>query len=234
MEYLVHGEMYGIVYSDSYLMHHGMPKRSGRYKYGSGKRPFQHTGKGSAVIKKVGGTASSLANKAKKRLSSEGRAEAAATKYKKQEKKSKALAAKEAAKKSALEAKAVAKREKEQRKAAQKSSKEAQNSYRKTAKRASSLTDEELNKQIERLSKEKRLRDLTDEVTATKVTKGQKYVNDIMKSAGKTILTTAAIGVGTYALNKALTGAAGKMSNPQTAKTMQEIAEAATKKGKNK
>lgn len=232
MEYLVHGEMYGIVYSDEYLMHYGVPKKSGRYKYGSGNRPYQHTG--SAVVKKVSGAASSLAGKAKKRFSSEGRAAAATARYKKQEKKDKAIATKEAAKKSALEAKATAKKEKQERKAAQRSAKEVQNSYRKTAKRASSLSDAELDKQIERLSKEKRLRDLTNDVTANNVSKGQKYVNDILKTAGKTVLTTAAIGVGTYALNKAMNGAAGKMSNPQAAKTMRELAEVATKKGKGK
>lgn len=234
MEYLVHGEMYGIVYSDDVLMHYGVPKRSGRYKYGSGSRPYQHTGARSAVVKKVGGAVSSLASKAKKRLSSEGRAEAATAKYKKQAQRDKAIAARETAKKKAMEAKASAKREKQERKAAQKSAKEVQNSYRKTAKRASSLSDEALDKQIERLTKEKRLRDLTNDVTANNVSKGQKYVNDILKTAGKTVLTTAAIGVGTYALNKAMNGAASKMTNPQAAKTMRELAAVATKKGKGK
>ncbi len=234
MEYLIHGEMYGIVYSDDVLMHYGVPKKSGRYKYGSGARPYQHTGSASAVIKKVGGAVSSLTAKARKRLSSEGRTAAAITKYKKQEEKDKAIATKEAAKKSAIEAKASAKREKQQRKAAQKSAKDARTNYRKTAKRASSLTDAELDKQIERLTKEKRLRDLTNDVTETSMSKGQKYINDIMKTAGKTVLTTAVIGMGTYALNRAMNEAAGKMSNPAAAKTMRELADVATKKGKGK
>ena len=30
--------------SEEILMHYGMPKRSGRYPYGSGENPYQHSG----------------------------------------------------------------------------------------------------------------------------------------------------------------------------------------------
>ena len=32
------------VFEDDYLEHYGMPKRSGRYPYGSGDDPYQHSG----------------------------------------------------------------------------------------------------------------------------------------------------------------------------------------------
>lgn len=37
---------------EPYLIHYGIPKRSGRYPYGSGKRPFQSSGGGIPVKKK--------------------------------------------------------------------------------------------------------------------------------------------------------------------------------------
>lgn len=37
---LVQSDMYG-----DHLEHYGLPRRSGRYKYGSGKDPYQHSGK---------------------------------------------------------------------------------------------------------------------------------------------------------------------------------------------
>lgn len=37
---LVHSDLYG-----DNLEHYGLPRRSGRYKYGSGKDPYQHSGK---------------------------------------------------------------------------------------------------------------------------------------------------------------------------------------------
>lgn len=38
---------YAIERSDSVIVHYGMPRRSGRYPFGSGSRPYQHTGNGS-------------------------------------------------------------------------------------------------------------------------------------------------------------------------------------------
>lgn len=213
MNYLAHGEMYSIIYTDNSLMHYGIPKKSGRYKYGTGERPYQHTGR----------SISKLTSKVKKRFSAEGRAKAATKKYKQETKAEKA-------KQAAIIAKQEARHQKEERKALQKSDKEVKKNYRNKSKYSSSLSDEELNRQIDRLAKEKRLKDLTDEVTANKVSKGQKYVNSILKNAGKTVLTTAAVGVGTYALSRSLNGAAEKSSNPEVAKTIKEIAAAATKK----
>ena len=37
-------EYYDEVLSDEYLEHYGMPRRSGRYPWGSGKEPYQHSG----------------------------------------------------------------------------------------------------------------------------------------------------------------------------------------------
>lgn len=37
-------EFYNEVLSDEYLEHYGMPRRSGRYPWGSGKEPYQHSG----------------------------------------------------------------------------------------------------------------------------------------------------------------------------------------------
>lgn len=42
-----------LVYSDldgDYLEHYGLPRRSGRYKYGSGKDPYQHSGKRASCL----------------------------------------------------------------------------------------------------------------------------------------------------------------------------------------
>ena len=42
MNYVVE-EMKAILESDDYLIHYGMPRRSGRYPYGSGEDPYQHS-----------------------------------------------------------------------------------------------------------------------------------------------------------------------------------------------
>jgi hypothetical protein len=34
---------YKVVRSNNYLMHYGTPRHSGRYPFGSGDRPYQHT-----------------------------------------------------------------------------------------------------------------------------------------------------------------------------------------------
>ena len=35
--------LFDVTKNDIYLKHYGMPRRSGRYPYGSGEDPYQHT-----------------------------------------------------------------------------------------------------------------------------------------------------------------------------------------------
>lgn len=42
-----------IVEPDKYIMHYGTPRHSGRYPYGSGKSPYQHTGDFIAVVDRI-------------------------------------------------------------------------------------------------------------------------------------------------------------------------------------
>ena len=58
---LVHSDLYG-----DHLEHYGLPRRSGRYKYGSGKDPYQHSGRRASHLESK---SDRLASKMKKQTS---------------------------------------------------------------------------------------------------------------------------------------------------------------------
>lgn len=58
---LVHSDLYG-----NHLEHYGLPRRSGRYKYGSGKDPYQHSGR---RVSHLESKSDRLASKMKKQTS---------------------------------------------------------------------------------------------------------------------------------------------------------------------
>lgn len=72
---------------------------------------------------------------------------------------------------------------------------------KKDVKNRRSLSDTDLKKKIERLKMEKQFKDLAKE----DLTPGKKYVSEIMSSAGKKVLTTAAAGAAAYAVKAAMT-----------------------------
>lgn len=62
----------------------------------------------------------------------------------------------------------------------------------------STLSNKELDRQIKRLEKEEKLHNLTK----NNVTKGKTETKKILSRVGTTLLTTALVGAGTYAINK--------------------------------
>lgn len=64
------------------------------------------------------------------------------------------------------------------------------------------LESDEIQMRIERLRLEKQLRDLTQ----TDLSPGKKFVGDIMKNSGRTVLTTVVTGAMLYGIKAALTG----------------------------
>lgn len=59
------------------------------------------------------------------------------------------------------------------------------------------MTPEQLQAKINRMETEKRFRDLTN----AEKSQGRKVLEDVLSTAGKTVLTTAAIGAATYGVN---------------------------------
>lgn len=64
------------------------------------------------------------------------------------------------------------------------------------------MSDAELKKKIERLKLEKEFKNLTNE----DINSGKTFVNEVMSSAGKKVLTIAAAGAMAYAVKAAMTG----------------------------
>lgn len=64
------------------------------------------------------------------------------------------------------------------------------------------MSDAELRKKIERLKMEKEFKNLTNE----DINSGKTFVNEIMSSAGKKVLTIAAAGAMAYGVKAAMTG----------------------------
>lgn len=80
----------------------------------------------------------------------------------------------------------------------------------------SSMSDEELKRRITRIENELRLQKLLTPPPKA----GREFVKEIAKTAGKQVLTTAAIGVGTYALGKT----AAKFASPDLASAISKSA----------
>lgn len=80
------------------------------------------------------------------------------------------------------------------------------------------LTDDELNKAIERLNLEKEYVKLTKETSKNQVNRGRKFVVDILESSGKNIggqLVTYLMGTGVNAIANKKFGIEGKVVNPK-------------------
>lgn len=84
-----------------------------------------------------------------------------------------------------------------------KSQREATKQAKKAAKNSGVLSEKELNDRVNRLQKEKQLKQLTAEVTSP----GRTAVKQVMVDGGSIALKSAASKATTYAINKALTGA---------------------------
>lgn len=69
------------------------------------------------------------------------------------------------------------------------------------AKNRRTLKDEDLDKYISRLEKERKLKTLTDETIAP----GKTFIRNVMTNAGRTALTTIATGAALYSVRVALT-----------------------------
>lgn len=80
----------------------------------------------------------------------------------------------------------------------------------------SSMSDEELKRRITRIENELRLQKLLTPPPK----EGRAFVKEIAKTAGKQVLTTAAVGIGTYALGKA----AAKFASPDLAAAISKSA----------
>lgn len=80
----------------------------------------------------------------------------------------------------------------------------------------SSMSDEELKRRITRIENELRLQKLLTPPPKA----GREFVKEIAKTAGKQVLTTAAIGIGTYALGKTAT----KFASPGLASAISKSA----------
>lgn len=75
-------------------------------------------------------------------------------------------------------------------------------SRKKDLKNRRTMSDADLKKKIERLKMEKEFKSLTNE----DINPGKTFVNDVMSSAGKKVLTIAAAGAMAYAVKAAMTG----------------------------
>lgn len=91
-------------------------------------------------------------------------------------------------------------------------------SQRKAAKRVAVLSDEELQARINRLRKEKELRELTE----SEVAPGRKAIKDIAKSAGKSLATAAVTG-GLWYLAKGFAKGFKKSSEGKTTYDTKEV-----------
>lgn len=89
---------------------------------------------------------------------------------------------------------------------------------RKAAKRVAILSDEELQARINRLRKEKELRELTE----SEVAPGRKAIKDIAKSAGKSLATAAVTG-GLWYLAKGFAKGFKKSSEGKTTYDTKEV-----------
>lgn len=94
--------------------------------------------------------------------------------------------------------------------------KQNEKELRERAKPARSLTTEELNRRIERLTLEKRYKDLLKDVEST--SKGQKVVNKIFEDATENIgkqTVAYLMGTGVNTIAKKVFGASGNIINPK-------------------
>lgn len=89
--------------------------------------------------------------------------------------------------------------EKEQKNSVRKANRQSQKD---AVKYRTSLSDAELNRKIDRLRKEKELRQLTDD----EIHRGKEYTRSVVADAGKKIVTTVAVGTALYLGKAALTG----------------------------
>lgn len=88
--------------SDNFLEHYGVPRRSGRYPYGSGENPYQRTGRGSSRSNssdrgKGSGTSNNLSKKQRRLDAKTKKMAAKAEKKRRQEEAKKEAAQKQAA-----------------------------------------------------------------------------------------------------------------------------------------
>lgn len=88
--------------------------------------------------------------------------------------------------------------EKDQRNNARKTNRQAQ---KESVKYRTSLSDAELEKKINRLRKEKELRQLTDD----EIHRGKEYTKAVVADVGKKVVTTVAVGTALYLGKAALT-----------------------------
>lgn len=80
--------------------------------------------------------------------------------------------------------------------------KKERDSRKKDLKNRRTMSDAELKKKIERLKLEKEFKNLTNE----DINSGKSFVNEVMSSAGKKVLTIAAAGAMAYGVKVAMTG----------------------------
>ena len=87
---------------------------------------------------------------------------------------------------------------------AKKAAKKAEEEKQRRAKITSSrkLTDAELNERIKRLELEKRYRDLVKDTSDVTISKGQKFMGEVLESVGKNLITQVGNHYGAKNLNK--------------------------------
>lgn len=164
------------------LYHYGMPKRSGRYPYGSGDRPYQHGTRKAGDVRK----ASELTTKELQEYNSRRKAEDKYNQYQKQDRR----------KESNIE----------KFETANQISNNVNNIYNNTSRQIdemfreehrqqkanidlSKVSDEDLRKAVNRMQLERQYRDLSP-VT---ISDGEKKVKQIMSAIGPVLSTTASV-----------------------------------------
>lgn len=145
--------------ADNFLEHYGVPRRSGRYPYGSGENPYQRTGgKGSSSEKKSDGTSKEKGSNASSGKGPSG------SKEKKGITVNNKTYSEDTVKKAKQLAKEAAKREK------------ALKNPRLLYKNRDKFSDEEIQKALRRFDLEQRLRN----VSKDKINSGKVYVDTFL------------------------------------------------------
>lgn len=88
-----------------------------------------------------------------------------------------------------------------QRKADRKADREKRKSMKKDVKKRRLLSDADLNKKLERLKKEKQLREITSE----EISPGKRFVKNILSSSGTKVATALVTGAALYAVKTKMT-----------------------------